>query len=495
MPTDRLRAWMLALSVTIIGGVLRFVNLGYASDGGTPTFDEKHYVPQAWQYIRNGGYEDNPGYELVVHPPLGKMLIGASEWLFGYSPTGWRVASAACGTLMIFAIFWAARRLTRSTFLGVIAAVLLICDGVVHVQSRLGMLDIFQATTVLLTFWFLLMDRDQMRSRLVIAVNEGWIHASPYGPRLGFRWWRFATGVGLGLTCAVKWNGLYWVVAFGLLTVLFDATARRAAGVTRPWVGALRLDTLPGIWNLVVVAILTYLATWWGWLGSETGIERHVVGGYAYKGTGIGAGGPFSFVPDALRDLWYYSGNVLQFHDTLDTPRNAPHPWESKPWTWFMGLRPMLYLYHYGSDVVGCGESSCVTAQMLVGTPAMWWLAFPMIGWSLWRILTKFDWRYVAVMVPYLMGILPWFLNINRQMYFFYMTPLSAFLVLGIVLCLGEIMGSAKNGFERRRTGLLVVALYVGLVVANFVWLWPILNGEPITYQQWQNELWLPSWR
>jgi dolichyl-phosphate-mannose--protein O-mannosyl transferase len=39
------------------------------------------------------------------------------------------------------------------------------------------------------------------------------------------------------------------------------------------------------------------------------------------------------------------------------------------------------------------------------------------------------------------------------------------------------------------------VALYVGLVVANFVWLWPILNGDSITEGHWQSELWLPSWR
>ena len=44
-------------------------------------------------------------------------------------------------------------------------------------------------------------------------------------------------------------------------------------------------------------------------------------------------------------------------------------------------------------------------------------------------------------------------------------------------------------------TGLLVVALYVGLVVANFAWLWPILNGDPISNAHWQSELWLPSWR
>jgi len=67
--------------------------------------------------------------------------------------------------------------------------------------------------------------------------------------------------------------------------------------------------------------------------------------------------------------------------------------------------------------------------------------------------------------------------------------------VLAIMLCLGEILGSARLGAERRSTGLMVVACYVGLVVANFVWLWPILVGESITPAHYQAELWLPSWR
>ena len=44
--------------------------------------------------LRNGGVEDNPGFELVVHPPLGKQLIAIGEALFGYDAVGWRFAAA-----------------------------------------------------------------------------------------------------------------------------------------------------------------------------------------------------------------------------------------------------------------------------------------------------------------------------------------------------------------------------------------------------------------
>jgi dolichyl-phosphate-mannose-protein mannosyltransferase len=490
MPTDRLRGWLVTAFLALFGGFIRFQNLGFPTDNGTPVFDEKHYVPQAWEVLRNNGVEDNPAYELTVHPPLGKQMIAIGEWLFGYNGWGWRFTAALCAALMILLIVRIARRLTRSTLLGAIAGILLICDGVSHVQGRMGMLDIFLAFFVLVAFGCLLLDRDQVRNRLAVTVAEGWATESPYGPRLGFRWWRFAGGVALGLACGVKWSGIFYIAAFGLLTVLWDVSARRAAGVRRPWLGALRLDVLPALWGLLIIPLLVYLSTWWGWFASETAVDRHL--GDAAAASGWHSGW-YDVLPQALRSLWQYSGNVLEFHENLNTPATDQHPWESKPWTWPMGLRPMLYYYDGGT--VTCGEASCVSATMLVGTPALWWLSLPMLAWGAWRMIGRLDWRYAAVLVAYLAGLVPWFANLDRQMYFFYATPLAAFLVLGLTLALGHILGRSHDGHERRGTGLLVVALYVGLVVANFVWLWPILNGDSIPQWRWQAELWLPSWR
>ncbi len=489
MPTDRLRAFVVTVVLTAVAGVVRLWNLGVPTDGGTPVFDEKHYVPQAWQMLRNGGYEDNYGYELIVHPPLAKQLIAAGEWLFGYNGWGWRFAAAVAGTLIVLLTVRIARRLTRSTLLGAVAGVLVIADGVLHLQSRMGMLDIFLAVFVLAAFGCLLRDRDQVRERLAEAVREGWVDDSPYGPRLGFRWWRFGTGVLLGLATAVKWSGGYWVLAFVLLTLGFDVAARRAAGVRRPWLGVVRRDLLPVSWGIGLVSVGVYLGSWWAWFSSETATDRH------YLEINQVDPGVFGFLPDALNSLAIYTFNMMTFHSGLATPDGDPHPWESKPWTWPMGLRPMLYYYESGEHVTGCGAAECVSATMLIGTPALWWLSVPVLVWALWRAVFRADWRYTAVLVGYLAGFLPWFANLDRQMYFFYATPLAPFLTLGLTLVLGQILGRARAAYERRGTGLLVVSLYVGLVVANFVWLWPILNGDAITQDRWEAELWLPSWR
>src|SRR4051794_41908892 len=90
--------------VTALAALTRFLNLGSPTDAGTPIFDEKHYAPQAWQLLHNHGVEDNPGYGLVVHPPVGKQLIALGEAPFGYNGLGWRVSRAAGGGILVLLV-------------------------------------------------------------------------------------------------------------------------------------------------------------------------------------------------------------------------------------------------------------------------------------------------------------------------------------------------------------------------------------------------------
>ena len=164
-----------------------------------------------------------------------------------------------------------------------------------------------------------------------------------------------------------------------------------------------------------------------------------------------------------------------------------------------MSLRPVLYAIDQ-QNVPGCGAQSCVKAEMMVGTPAMWWLAVPVLIYTTWRIAIRRDWRYAAVLVGYCAGWLPWFADIDRQMYFFYAATMAPFLVMAIALILGDILyprgrGAGPHSAERRTLGLIVACCYVALVVTNFAWLFPVLTGLPISQQTWNMEIWLPSWR
>lgn len=491
--TDRLRGWVVALVITAIAGVTRFWNLTSPTDNHTPVFDEKHYVPQAWQVLTGGNWiEDNPGYGLIVHPPVGKWFIAIGEWMFGYSPLGWRFMSAVVGTLMVLLTIRIVRRMSRSTMVGAIAGILLTVESVTYVSSRVGLLDIFQAFLVLVALSCLLADRDQMRERMYRVYIEGRIHDSPLGPRLGFRWWRFGCAIALGLGCGVKWSGIYVVLAFLILSLAFDVAGRKAYHVERPWKGTLLRDVVPSFASLAILPMLVYLATYIPWFNSETAVYRFEVGRQ------VPDDHTWSWIPGAFRSLWYYEiDQVLKFHENLTNSNGNHHPWESKPWTWPMSLRPMLYAIGYGPDK--CGGSDCVHGMYLIGSPIMWWLSVPVLLWGMWRWLVRRDWRYAVVMVCYLSNYLPWFMNLDRQMYFFYATSMAPFLVMGLALILGDILGAdgrfASFGRERRTIGILIVTTYMGLCVVNFVWLWPILTGYPVSQEIWNQQLWLPSWR
>ena len=195
--------------------------------------------------LRNGGVEDNQGFGVVVHPPFGKQLIAIGEWLVGYNPTGWRLASVVAGVVSVLLIIRVTRRMTRSTLLGGIAGVLLICDGVSHVMARTALLDVFQEVFVLAAFACIIADRDQVRARLAAALADGSLPGHRSGIALGARWWRFAAGVLLGLTTAVKWSGAYWIIAFFALVLIWDYCARREVGIRRPIWATVRRDLLP----------------------------------------------------------------------------------------------------------------------------------------------------------------------------------------------------------------------------------------------------------
>src|SRR3981081_3668932 len=127
-PTDHIRGWGVTGIITLLAAVTRFVNLGSPTESGTPTLAEKHYAPQAWQALHNHGVEDNPGFGLVVHPPVGKQLIALGEAIFGYNGLGWRFSGAVCGVILVLLVVRIGRRISRSTLVGGIAGLLLIAD-------------------------------------------------------------------------------------------------------------------------------------------------------------------------------------------------------------------------------------------------------------------------------------------------------------------------------------------------------------------------------
>ena len=497
------------LLLTNIALITRFIGLHYPTSGGTPIFDEKHYVPQAWDMVRSwsgpfiGGIESNPGYGLVVHPPLAKQLLALSEFVFGYTPLGWRTMTAACGTAVVVLIYLLARQLSGSWQVASFAAVIAICDGVLLVSSRFGMLDIFQVFFILAAAYALARDHDQQRHRLwqFYASHPAPRQLSEYGPRFGFRWWRFGAGVMLGMSLAIKWSGLYYMAFFGVMTVLLDAALRaryRSRGLNQPFVGAIVRDSVPGFASLVILPVAIYTWSWRAWFASETAVYRHA----RTDGT-ISETSPLHFLPDSLAGWLHYHFSVLEFHASLTSSAGHSHPWDSKPWSWLVASRPVLY---YSVHDVECAFGwTCTRMLYLFGTPIIWWLIVPAVAWGLWSLIIRRNRRFLIPLVGAAAGFLPWLAAIDRQMYFFYAAAFIPFIIIIIALTLGQLSGSgpvitsrwllAALGQRELTRGTLAVISYLAAVIAMFIVFSPILYGYTIPQRYFDELMWLPSWR
>lgn len=485
--------------IALLALLTRFVGLTDPDAQGTPVFDEKHYVPQAWDMVRSweniflGGIESNPAYGLVVHPPLGKQLLAVGELMFGYTPLGWRFMTAIFGCLTVLATMELARRLSHSWQVALFAGILATFDGVLLVSAKFGMLDIFQVFFIVAAAMCLARDHEQVRHRLHAAYVAGRMGPSNFGPRLGFRWWRFAAGVLLGMSLAVKWSGLYYIMFFGLMSVFMDLALRRRYGVRRYILGTLVRDTLPALASLVAVPAMMYLWSWRAWFASETSVYRHS----AVDGT-VEDGSWLHLLPDTLASWMYYHVSVLEFHSSLTSSGGHSHPWDSKPWSWLAATRPILY---FSSTDLQCADTTCRSMIYLFGTPIIWWLTVPVVAWGVWRLVIRRDRRFVIPLVAFTAGFLPWLAAFDRQMYFFYATALAPFTIVLLSMALGLAAGRGRVVEFLRpvapvplRSGTVAVIVYLSAVVAMFLYFAPILYGIVVPDWYYNQLMWLPSW-
>ncbi|OHV32655.1 glycosyl transferase [Pseudofrankia sp. EUN1h] len=535
MPSDRLAGWLAALAVTLVAGILRFWRL---TEPKGIYFDEVYYTKDAWGLMTHGYEVDSkncvgPGY--VVHPPLGKWFMAASEKIFGYTDCsgavhgnpelGWRFASALFGTIAVLVLTRTARRMFRSTILGCFAGLLLAFDGLEFVQSRIGILDIFLMTLLVAALACLVLDRDYGRAKLAdrmtaltaarprdadsaasVATSESAAADSSdggdgvsigdatlderdraarerdtrYGPKLGLRPWRLAAGFFLGASMGVKWSGLYTLLGFAVLAIVWDAGARRTAGARQPMLGALRRDVPAWFGCYVPLPIATFLATWTGWFVTDGGYDRH-----AY-GNGFTA---------MWRGWWAYQDAILNFHEHLTT-KTSPHPAQSAPFSWLVLGRPVPYYY----DGPAFGQKGCTAAGgcsrevLAIGNPAVWWVgtACLVVMVALWVV--RRDWRAALVLVGFASSFLPWELVPSRTMFFFYALPLLPFLVLGITATAGLALGPREASDTRRLVGALSVGVYLIAVVLLFAYFYPILAAQQIPLSGWRARMWFPGW-
>ena len=405
------------IAIALISFLLRIVNLGRINSF---IFDEVYYVDGARDLLKHGVEVTGAKPEFVVHPPLGKWLIGAGIKVFGDNGFGWRITSAIVGSLMILLVARIAHTLFRDSFLTGLASALMALDGLALVHSRTALLDNFLAFFILLATYLFLRKR---------------------------YWW---TGLALGCAMATKWSALYFVIAFGAIGLYRAFTHHSGRALIKP--------TLQRIVQFGVIPLTVYLTSWIGWFTSNRGWDRY-------------------YSKNVFSSFIYYHQQMLAFHTGLV----EKHSYQSNPWGWMIMARPTSFFYETPQ---GCGSKSCSQEILALGTPFLWWLGtiaiLVVIGlWIRSVVIRRIDPALSIIVTGIAAGYLPWFFYQRRTVFSFYAIAFEPFVILALVYCAREL----RNKYGRTGEFLLAtfvtliflnfiyfLPLYLGDVITYDAW-------------------------
>jgi dolichyl-phosphate-mannose-protein mannosyltransferase len=480
--TDRLYGWLGPLAITLVAGILRFYRItspaAVVKGKANFTFDEVYYTTDAHSLLQFGVErgEKCVGPGLAVHPPLGKWMMAVGEWLFGYIDCagkphgnpglGWRFSAAVVGTLAILIFARTVRRMFRSTLIGCLGGLLLSLDGLELVHSRIGLLDIFLMFWIVCGLAALVRDRDWARERLADGLPVGF-----------WRPWRLLAGFSLGCGLAVKWTGLYVIVALSAVAIAWDIGARRSAGAVRPVRRTLRKDGGGWLAAYVLVPIVVYTVSFTGWFASHEGYMRNDYGKGIYN---------------TWRAWWHWHQWAYDFASTLTTR----HPYQSNsPFQWLVQGRPTLFAYTSTPKGPLCSAASgCSNTVLDLGNPAIWWIGILAVLGCIWLWAARRDWRAALALVGVAADILPWLPYPERTKFNFYALPMLPFLIIGICAMAGVVLGSRQASETRRWAGAVGVGAYAMLVLVSFAYFFPIWTNQRIPYGDWSGHIWFPGW-
>ncbi len=257
-------------------------------------FDEVYHGFTAKEYLK-GNIEawewwttPPPGVAFEwTHPPLAKEIMTASMFLLGSTdPWAWRLPGALLGIFCTFLMYLLGKRLFNKELIANLSAFLFSLEGLVLVQSRTGMNDIYVVTAILLT--------------VLMLLNKKYLWASIF----------------VGLALSSKWTGLY-LIGISIIYLLF----------TKAWKKS---------YLFIVVPLIIYMISYTPFFLYGHKFSQFIDFDSLFKCQLIKLENPCPYTYGLQNQMLSYHTNLIATHD-----------YASKAWTWPLNLYPVWYYVQY----------------------------------------------------------------------------------------------------------------------------------------------------
>jgi predicted membrane-bound dolichyl-phosphate-mannose-protein mannosyltransferase len=283
------------------------------------------------------------------------------------------------------------------------------------------------------------------------------------GSTSGREMWVWIGWLALASACGVasKWNGGFdlFVVWGCAAAVAAQRYLRRPAVFGNPF--GMPFDLLAGIMLLAVgaVYVLCYI--------------------------------PFFTLGHNFLDVVALQTEMYNYHAHLV----ATHPYASSWWQWPILERPISYYYHdFRSPAQAADAGACCVAEILaLPNPFIWWfglLSVPLVGIYAWFERNR---GYALLVVAYFLQWLPWILS-PRIAFEYHFFPNLAIIVLCNAIVLQKLWHWVPQGAQNAFAPRLGVGIYLAVVAWAFVFFYPVLVGQHVTWDAWHARMWNPRW-
>ncbi|MDZ7269159.1 MAG: phospholipid carrier-dependent glycosyltransferase [candidate division KSB1 bacterium] len=402
-----------------------FTRLWRLDTPATMVFDEVYFPVFANNYLERTAFFD-------AHPPLGKYLIALGIRFFGNVPLGWRIMEALFGIAVILLIYRLTLQLFADRRAAMLAGLFAIADGVLLVESRTGLINIFAVFFCLLAY------------RLFLQAGS----EQPRQPR-----WLYLLGSGMamGAATAVKWIGAASFAVIFLIFLLAKARQQWPCLAARlPGSGLLsRLAGIhPDVFLLtcVVMPALVYSASFL--IHLQQNDQHH---------------------------FFELHRQMFGYHAHLQAGHGYASPW----WSWPLLQRPVNYFW----QVAATGQTTTI---LLLGNPALWWLALAGVGAGLWQAVVHRHFGAAFAVLALALHYLP-FALISRASFLYHFMgalPFSIMLLAALLVRLWQ-----RGGLPRELAAMAVLA-----VVLCALYFFPLWTAQPLPLGAFYQRMWLRSW-